>query len=229
MFEGKGSTHQQCGKGEFRNHDSVQHPRKDHGKATQAPLKQAEPRQLKRSQTGSDLLRGSSCPSGNTAVDMKLSIDTISEISQHEASPVTTTSPRTAFEQQLCTHLLSLSEVVETLADRLMELETRLAAVEGQQQEDAEIAAVSDDAGELLLASEEKVRMLRDRLTPGEVVALHADSHAKEASAADDHEISETPEMEMDDDRVEDETFSDEAPSDDTEYVDDPQIDLLSA
>ena len=163
------------------------------------------------------------------AVDTKLSIDTISEISQHEASPVTTTSPRTAFEQQLCTHLLSLSEVVETLADRLMELETRLVAVEGQQLEDAEIAAVSDDAGELLLASEEKVRMLRDRLTQGEVVALHADSHAEEASAADEHEISETPEMGMDDDRVEDETFSEEAPSDDTEYVDDPQIDLLSA
>ena len=163
------------------------------------------------------------------AVDTKLSIDTISEISQHEASPVTTTSPRTAFEQQLCTHLLSLSEVVETLADRLMELETRLADIEGQQLVDAEIAAVSDDAGELLLASEEKVRMLRDRLTPGEVVALHADSHAEEASAADEHEISETPEMGMDDDRVEDDTFSEEAPSDDTEYVDDPQIDLLSA
>ena len=160
---------------------------------------------------------------------MKLSIDTISEISQHEASPVTITSPRTAFEQQLCTHLLSLSEVVETLADRLMELETRLANIEGQQLEDAEIAAVSDDAGELLLASEEKVRMLRDRLTPGEVVALHADSHAEGASAADDQEISGTPEMEMDDDRVEDEPFSDDAPSDDTEYVDDPQIDLLSA
>ena len=163
------------------------------------------------------------------AVDMKLSIDTISEISQHEASPVTITSPRTAFEQQLCTHLLSLSEVVETLADRLMELEMRLADIEGQQLVDAEIAAVSDDAGELLLASEEKVRMLRDRLTPGEVVALHADSNAEGTSAADDQEISETPEMEMDDDRVEDETFSDEAPSDDTEYVDDPQIDLLSA
>ena len=159
------------------------------------------------------------------AVDTKLSIDTISEISQHEASPVTTTSPRTAFEQQLCTHLLSLSEVVETLADRLMELETRLADIEGQQLVDAEIAAVSDDAGELLLASEEKVRMLRDRLTPGEVVALHAE----DASAADDQEISAAPEMEMDDDRVEDETFSDEALSDDTEYVDDPQIDLLSA
>ena len=163
------------------------------------------------------------------AVDTKLSIDTISEISQHEASPVTTTSPRTAFEQQLCTHLLSLSEVVETLADRLMELETRLADVEGQQVADAEIVAVSDDAGELLLASEEKVRMLRDRLTPGEVVALHADSHAEDASAADDQEISAAPEMEMDDDRVEDEAFSDEPLSDDTEYVDDPQIDLLSA
>ena len=164
-------------------------------------------------------------------MDTKLSIDTISEISQHEASPVTITSPRTAFEQQLCTHLLSLSEVAETLADRLMELEKRLAYIEGQQLVDAEIAAVSDDAGELLLASEEKVRMLRDRLTPGEVVALHADSHAEGASAADDQEISETPEMEMemDNDRVEDETFSDEAPSDDTEYVDDPQIDLLSA
>ena len=34
---------------------------------------------------------------------------------------------------------------------------------------------------------------------------------------------------EMDDDRVEDEAFSDEPLSDDTEYVDDPQIDLLSA
>ena len=158
------------------------------------------------------------------AVDTQLSIDTISEISQHEASPVTTISPRTAFEQQLCTHLLSLSEVVETLADRLMELETRLADIEGQQLADADIAAVSDDAGELLLASEEKVRMLRDRLSPGEVVALHADSHAEDAPAAHDHEVSETPEMEMDDDRVEDEALSD-----DTEYVDDPQIDLLSA
>ena len=159
------------------------------------------------------------------AVDTKLSIDTISEISQHEASPVTTTSPRTTFEQQLCTHLLSLSEVAETLADRLMELETRLAAVEGQQLADAEITAVSDDAGELLLASEEKVRMLRDRLTPGEVVELHAEV----APAAHDHDVSEAPEMEMDDDRVEDEAFSEETLSDDTEYVDDPQIDLLSA
>ena len=164
------------------------------------------------------------------AVDTKLSIDTIGEISRPEACPVTTSSPRTAFEQQLCTHLLSLSEVVETLADRLMELETRLAEVEVQQVADAEIVAVSDDASELLSASEEKVRMLRDRLTPGEVVALHADSHAEDASAGDDHEVSETPEVAMEDvDRVEDEVLSDDAISDDTEYVDDPQIDLLSA
>ena len=89
--------------------------------------------------------------------------------------------------------------------------------------------AVSDDASELLSASEEKVRMLRVRLTPGEVVELHADSHAEEASAAHDHDISEAPEMEIDGDRVEDEAFNDESLSDDTEYVDDPQIDLLSA
>ena len=62
---------------------------------------------------------------------------------------------------------------------------------------------------------------------------LHADSHAEEASAEHDHDSPEAPEMElggeMDDDRVEDEAFSDEPLSDDTEYVDDPQIDLLSA
>ena len=162
-------------------------------------------------------------------MDTKLSIDTISEISQQEASPVTTTSQSAAFEQQLCTHLLSLSEVVETLADRLMELEMRLAKVEGQQLADAEIAAVSDDAGELLLASEQKVRILRDRLTPGEFVALHADSQAEDVSAVNDHEISETPEIDMEDERVEDEALGDDAISDDTEYVDDPQIDLLSA
>ena len=134
---------------------------------------------------------------------------------------MTTTSPRSAFEQQLCSHLLSLSEVVETLADRLMELEMRLAEVEGQQVADAEIAAVSDDAGELLLASEEKVRMLRDRLTPGEVVALHAE----DAPVSEDHDATETPGMEMEND----ERVEDEALGNDTEYVDDPQIDLLSA
>ena len=137
---------------------------------------------------------------------------------------MTTTSPRTAFEQQLCTHLLSLSEVVETLADRLIDLDARLAEVEGQQVADAEIAAVSDDAGELLSASEEKVRMLRERLNPSQVMSLHTvdspDSAADEAPP---------PEALREDECVEDERVEDEAISDDTEYVDDPQIDLLSA
>ena len=108
-------------------------------------------------------------------MDSRFSIDTISEISQHEASPVTTSSPRTAFEQQLCTHLLNLSEVAETLADRVMALEARLAEVEKSQIADDDQDAISDDAGELLSASEEKVRLLRDRLAPAQGVALHAE------------------------------------------------------
>ena len=154
-----------------------------------------------------------------TAVDTRHSIDTISEISPFEASPVTTTSPRTAFEQQLCTQLLSLSEVVETLADRLIELDARLSEVEGQQVADAAPAAVSDDASDLLSASEEKVRMLLDRLNPSEVIPLHA------LDRSDDPE----PETSPSPDASEDERVEDEAISDDTEYVDDPQIDLLSA
>ena len=157
-------------------------------------------------------------------VDTRHSIDTISEISPHEASPVTTTSPRTEFEQQLCTHLLSLSEVVETLADRLIDLDARLAEVEGQQVADAEIAAVSDDAGELLSASEEKVRMLRERLNPSQVMSLHTVDSPDSAADEAPH-----PEALREDECVEDERVEDEAISDDTEYVDDPQIDLLSA
>ena len=127
-----------------------------------------------------------------------------------------TSSPRTAFEQQLCTQLLSLSEVTETLADRVMVLEARLAEVEGRQVADAENEAISIDAGELLSASEEKVRLLRDRLAPVEVVQLQPKAVIEEAVDA----------IESVD---EDERVEDEAISDDTEYVDDPQIDLLSA
>ncbi|WP_232200537.1 hypothetical protein [Synechococcus sp. CC9616] len=137
---------------------------------------------------------------------------------------MTTTSPRTAFEQQLCTHLLSLSELVETLADRLIDLDARLAEVEGQQVADAEIAAVSDDAGELLSASEEKVRMLRERLNPSQVMSLHTVDSPDSAADEAPH-----PEALREDECVEDERVEDEAISDDTEYVDDPQIDLLSA
>ena len=159
-------------------------------------------------------------------MDSRFSIDTISEISQHEASPVTTSSPRTAFEQQLCTHLLNLSEVAETLADRVMALEARLAEVEKSQIADDDQDAISDDAGELLSASEEKVRLLRDRLAPAQVVALHAENTSPLEPQGDFDEA-------IEDGRVEDEAVSDDAVSDDaesdTEYVDDPQIDLLSA
>ncbi|AII46997.1 hypothetical protein KR49_11335 [Synechococcus sp. KORDI-49] len=127
-----------------------------------------------------------------------------------------TSSPRTAFEQQLCTQLLSLSEVTETLADRVMVLEARLAEVEGRQVADAENEAIRIDAGELLSASEEKVRLLRDRLAPVEVVQLQPKAVIEDAVDA----------IESVD---EDERVEDEAISDDTEYVDDPQIDLLSA
>ena len=154
-------------------------------------------------------------------MDTKLSIDTISEISQHEASPVTTSSPRTAFEQQLCTHLLNLSEVAETLADRVMALEARLAEVEKSQIADDDQDAISDDAGELLSASEEKVRLLRDRLAPAEVVALHAE---EPSGSEPDGDVDQA----IEDERVEDEAITNEAEVD-TEYVDDPQIDLLSA
>jgi len=127
-----------------------------------------------------------------------------------------TSSPRTAFEQQLCMQLLNLSEVTETLADRVMLLEARLAEVEGRQVADAENQAISIDAGELLSASEEKVRLLRDRLAPGQVVQL-------EPKPVIEDSVDATESVE-DDERLEDEAISD-----DTEYVDDPQIDLLSA
>ena len=127
-----------------------------------------------------------------------------------------TSSPRTAFEQQLCTQLLNLSEVTETLADRVIVLEARLAEVEGRQAGDAQDEAINHDAGVLLSASEEKVRLLRDRLTPAAVVPIQPKALIEDA-----------------DDAIEsldaDERVEDEAISDDIEDVDDPQIDLLSA
>ena len=146
---------------------------------------------------------------------MPNSIDTIGEISFHEAIPVTTSSPRSAFEQQLCSQLLSLSGVAEILADRVMALEARLAEVEGQQRLDAADVAINDDADELLSASEEKVRMLRDRLAPPELA--EPQPQAEETAEV----IQLTPDNE--------DTAAPNASSDDTEYVDDPQIDLMTA
>ena len=146
---------------------------------------------------------------------MPNSIDTIGEISFHEASPVTISSPRSAFEQQLCSQLLSLSGVAEILADRVMALEARLAEVEGQQRLDAADVAINDDADELLSASEEKVRMLRDRLAPPELAEPQpqAEETAEVIQLAPDNE----------------DTAAPNASSDDTEYVDDPQIALMTA
>ena len=133
------------------------------------------------------------------------SVDTIGEISLEEISPVTSPSPRSAFEQQLCSQLLRLSEVAETLADRVMVLEARLAEVETQQLEAPAQVAISDEAGELLLESEEKVRLLRDRLSTREPVVDQVDQSQDQDVVTDDVE------------------------SEDVEYVDDPQIDLMTA
>lgn len=134
-----------------------------------------------------------------------VSVDTIGEISLEEISPVTSSSPRSAFEQQLCSQLLRLSEVAETLADRVMVLEARLAEVETQQLEAPAQVAISDEAGELLLESEEKVRLLRDRLSTREPVVDQVDQSQDQDVVTDDVE------------------------SEDVEYVDDPQIDLMTA
>ena len=128
---------------------------------------------------------------------------------------MTISSPRSAFEQQLCSQLLSLSGVAEILADRVMALEARLAEVEGQQRADAADVAINDDADELLSASEEKVRMLRDRLAPPELA--EPQPQAEETAEV----IQLTPDNE--------DTAAPNASSDDTEYVDDPQIDLMTA
>ena len=134
---------------------------------------------------------------------------------------MTSSSPHTAFEQQLCTHLLNLSEVTETLANRVMALEWRLAEAEKSQIADADHDLISDDAAELLSASEETVRLLRDRLAPAQVVALHAEQTSQSEPEGEFDQA-------IEDERVEDEAVSEDAEVD-TEYVDDPQIDLLSA
>ena len=128
---------------------------------------------------------------------------------------MTSSSSRSAFEQQLCSHLLILSGVAETLADRLMSLEARLAEIEGQQLATVADVAINDDADELLSASEEKVRMLRDRLAPPELA--EPKPQAEETAEV----IQLTPDNE--------DTAEPNASSDDTEYVDDPQIDLMTA
>ena len=159
------------------------------------------------------------------AVDTWHSIDTISKIALQEALSVTSASSRSEFEQQLCCQLLSLGEVAETLADRVMALEARLSALEDSQVSDPSMSLMDESTGELLSESEAKVQMLRERLVPASseaptVVELNVNSQSDQENQ---FENSLVPEENLDD------SVEDESAGDDTEYVDDPQIDLLSA
>ena len=123
---------------------------------------------------------------------------------------------RSEFEQQLCAQLHSLSEVAEALADRVLELEARLTAVEGQQVSSEVRDLIPDQTAELLSASEAKVTELRSRLAPAEILSI---AQVPQDSLEDQEQV------EVDEQRC------DPSPgeSDETTYVDDPQIDLLSA
>ena len=144
---------------------------------------------------------------------------------------------RSEFEQLLCSQLLNLSEVAETLADRVLALDARLKAVEGQQQITSDTQdELSEDVGDLLVASEEKVRMLMSRL---ETAAVSTAQPALELVESGEKLTSDpvVEALEIEDESIDTEDSNEdsvedaalEAVSDDTEYVDDPQIDLLSA
>ena len=151
---------------------------------------------------------------------------------------------RSEFEQLLCSQLLSLSEVAETLADRVLALDARLKAVEGQQIASDTPDELSEDVGDLLVASEEKVRMLMNRLETAAVSTaqpelelvesaetLTRDAQVETLETEDEPIETENSNEESNEDAIEDsvEDAALEAVADDTEYVDDPQIDLLSA
>lgn len=155
-----------------------------------------------------------------------------------------TPSLRSEFEQQLCVQLLGLSEVVEALVDRVLDLEERLQLVEGQQLEAATGFENAEQAGELLTASELKVRSLRNRLTPSTVTpstviplkpeAVIEERMDEQLTADQPSEDQSIDAQSMDDQSAEEAMSSSEMPSeaaadDEMEYVDDPQIDLLSA
>lgn len=155
-----------------------------------------------------------------------------------------TPSLRSEFEQQLCVQLLGLSEVVEALVDRVLDLEERLQLVEGQQLEAATGFENAEQAGELLTASELKVRSLRNRLTPSTVTpstviplkpeAVIEERMDEQLTADQPSEDQSIDAQSMDDQSAEEAMSSSEMPieaaaDDEMEYVDDPQIDLLSA
>ena len=75
-----------------------------------------------------------------------------------------TSFQRSEFEQLLSSQLLNLSEVVETLADRVIAIEERLVSIESGLTAGESSQELTHETGELLHASERKVRILRDRL-----------------------------------------------------------------
>ena len=138
-------------------------------------------------------------------------------------------SLRSEFEQQLCVQLLGLSEVVEVLVERVLDLEERLQLLEGQQLEAETDFDHAEQAGDLLSASELKVRSLRNRLTPSTVVPFKPEAVIEERM--DEQRTADQP---SEDQSAEEAMSSSERPieaasDDEMEYVDDPQIDLLSA
>lgn len=162
-------------------------------------------------------------------VDSRFIIDTISEILETRLSLVAKSSLRSEFEQQLCVQLLGLSEVVEVLVERVLDLEERLQLVEGQQLDAETDFEHAEQAGELLSASELKVHSLLNRLTPSTVVPFKPEAVIEEKI-----EGQRTDDQPSEDQSIEEVLPSGEMPieaasDDEMEYVDDPQIDLLSA
>ena len=171
-------------------------------------------------------------------VDSRFIIDTISEILETRLSLVAKSSLRSEFEHQLCVQLLGLSEVVEVLVERVLDLEERLQLVEGQQLDAETDFENAEQAGELLSASELKVRSLRNRLTPSTVVPFKPEAVIEEKieglRTVQPSEDQPSEDQSFEDQSIEEVLPSGEMPieaasDDEMEYVDDPQIDLLSA
>ena len=133
------------------------------------------------------------------------------------------TTQRSGFEQQLCRQLLSFSELTEALAERVLLLEQRLAGLEQHLTSSEQTSEIEAGIEDLLTQSEDRVRKVKDVLRAGDVVALETARQWTQTDSADGNPVHSSAETEDEQDVV---TADDDA---ETEYVDDPQIDLLSA
>ena len=128
------------------------------------------------------------------------------------------TSQRSAFEQLLCQQLLSFSELTEALAERVLLLESRLVGLERQLATADQAPDVDAEIVDLLCQSEDRVRKVKNVLGTAEVIALDS---ARQQPQADDQVV--------DMDNADTDADENSDPDGEMEYVDDPQIDLLSA